>query len=211
MSGTRLDPGSSLNALRKHLGKTRFRVGLALVLTVTVIAILSPVIAPYPEDGLGYVPPDAVSKAMLPPGFPHVFGTDTRGRDLFSRVVFGAGSAVVEILTVVLSSLAIGVLVGVSAAYYRGPLEHVLNYLVELFMSIPAIVIALAVRLATGPGFHVVAVSLVATWWSWYARVTYVYARSIVEMDYVVLAKLSGLSNLKIIYRHVLRNATPPS
>ncbi|ACL10559.1 ABC transporter permease [Desulfurococcus amylolyticus] len=196
--------------VRKQFRKTRFKTGLAIVLVITILALLSPIIAPFPEEGLGYIPENAVAKARLPPNPVNIFGTDTRGRDLFSRVLFGAGSALVEILIVVLTSLSIGIIIGVSAAYFKGVVEHVLNYLIELFVSVPAIIIALALRLAIGPGLYVVILGLITTWWSWYARVTYIYARSIVEMDYVVLARLSGLNSLKIIYRHVLRNTIPP-
>ncbi|AFL66219.1 ABC transporter permease [Desulfurococcus amylolyticus] len=196
--------------VRKQFRKARFKTGLAIVSVIIILALLSPIIAPFPEEGLGYIPENAVAKARLPPNPVNIFGTDTRGRDLFSRVLFGAGSALVEILIVVLTSLSIGIIIGVSAAYFKGVVEHVLNYLIELFVSVPAIIIALALRLAIGPGLYVVILGLITTWWSWYARITYIYARSIVEMDYVVLARLSGLNSLKIIYRHVLRNTIPP-
>ncbi|MCY0867848.1 MAG: ABC transporter permease [Desulfurococcus sp.] len=200
-------------AFRRQLRRTRFTVGLVITSIMVLIAILAslfPFILPYPEEGLGYVPPGASSRTLLPPNPSNFFGTDTRGRDLFSRIILGARSAIIEIVVVVSISLSIGVIVGVLASYYRGLLEYVLNYATELLMSIPAVVIALMVRLISGPGLHVVLASLIVTWWPWYARVSQVYSRSIVEMDYVVLAKLSGLSNLKIIYRHVIRNTLPP-
>lgn len=201
---------SAVQEIRRQLRKKRFKIGLSIVVVMVVLAVLSPLIAPYPEEGLGYVPPDAVARARLPPNPRNIFGTDTRGRDLFSRVIFGIWSALTQISIVILASLGIGVIIGVSAAYFRGMVEGILNYFIELFMSIPAVIIALAIRLTTGPGLHTVILSLIITWWSWYARITYVYARSIVEMEYVTLAKISGLSHLKIIYRHVLRNSLPP-
>ncbi|QOR94198.1 ABC transporter permease [Thermosphaera chiliense] len=188
----------------------RFKIGLLISSFIILIGVLAPLIAPYPRDGLGYVPEDALQKIRLPPSQEHLFGTDTRGRDIFSRVVFGARSALIQIFLVVSSSLLIGLFMGVIAAYYKGLVETVINYLIELFMSIPAIVIALALRLILGSGLFTVVLALIITWWSWYGRVTYIYSRSIVEMDYVLLAKLSGVSGLKIIFRHVVRNASPP-
>ncbi|WP_448579633.1 ABC transporter permease [Thermosphaera sp.] len=188
----------------------RFKIGLLISLFIVIIGVLAPFLAPYPRDGLGYVPEDALLKIRLPPSQEHLFGTDTRGRDIFSRVVFGVRSALLQIFLVVSSSLLIGLFMGVLAAYYKGIVETVINYLIELFMSIPAIVIALALRLVLGSGLLTVVLALIITWWSWYGRVTYIYSRSIVEMDYVLLAKLSGVSGLKIILRHVVRNASPP-
>jgi peptide/nickel transport system permease protein len=189
---------------------SRFKIGFVISSLIIMVGVLAPLLAPYPRDGLGYVPEDALQKIRLPPSRDHLFGTDTRGRDIFSRVVFGVRSALIQIFLVVSSSLLIGLLMGVIAAYYKGFIETLINYLIELFMSIPAIVIALALRLILGSGLLTVVLALIITWWSWYGRVTYIYSRSIVEMDYVLLAKLSGVSGLKIIYRHVIRNASPP-
>jgi len=188
----------------------RFKIGFVISSLIIMVGVLAPLLAPYPRDGLGYVPEDALQKIRLPPSRDHLFGTDTRGRDIFSRVVFGVRSALIQIFLVVSSSLLIGLFMGVIAAYYKGFIETLINYLIELFMSIPAIVIALALRLILGSGLLTVVLALIITWWSWYGRVTYIYSRSIVEMDYVLLAKLSGVSGLKIIYRHVIRNASPP-
>lgn len=196
--------------IQRNLKKTRFIIGVVITTFILFLALFSPWIAPYPREGYGYVPLEIESRKLQPPSLNHLFGTDVLGRDLFSRIAIGASTAIIQAFTVIFLSLLIGLFAGVSAAYFKGVVELVLNYLIELFMAIPAIVIALFLRLSTGPGLHVVIISLVTTLWAWYARITYVYAKSIVEMDYVVLAKLSGLSDLKIIERHVLRNIIQP-
>lgn len=188
----------------------RLKIGMSISIIIILLGLLAPILAPYPREGMGYVPEDALQKLRLPPSPQHVFGTDTRGRDVFSRVLLGIQSALLQIFIVVLSSLFIGLFMGVIAAYYKGFVEILISYLIELFMSIPAIVVALALRLILGSGLLTVVLSLITTWWAWYGRVTYIYSRSIVEMDYVLLAKLSGVSSLKIIFRHVVRNASPP-
>lgn len=196
--------------IKRHFRRTRFKAGLIITLTMLVLALIGPWIVPYPEEGAGYVPPEASQREKEPPSLRFLFGTDTRGRDLFSRVIMGVRSAVLQIATVISLSLIIGLVAGVLAAYFKGIVETVLNYLIELFISIPAVIIALFLRLALGPGVLTVIASLVTTWWSWYARVTYVYARSVMEMDYVTLARLSGLNSLKIVTRHVMRNVLTP-
>ncbi|MEM0297524.1 MAG: ABC transporter permease [Zestosphaera sp.] len=194
----------------RQVRSARFRVGLMVVITMLTLALLCDIIAPYPAEGAGVAPPDAVSKILLPPSTEHLFGTDGMGRDLFSRVVMGTRSALLQILVVVSVSLVMGLAVGVISAYFRGVVEMVITYLTELFMSIPAIVLALSFAITIGRGLTTVVLSLVVTWWSWYARIAYVYARSIVEMDYVTLSRLSGLNPLKIVWRHVVRNVYPP-
>lgn len=197
-------------SIKRYLKRTKFRVGLIITLAVFILALIGPWVVPYPDEGAGYVPPEASQREKEPPSLKFFFGTDTRGRDLFSRVIMGVRSAVLQIVTVISLSLLIGLVVGILASYFKGVVETVLNYLIELFISIPAVIIALVLRLALGPGLLTVIASLVITWWSWYARVTYVYARSIMEMDYVTLARLSGLSPLKIMTRHVMRNVLTP-
>lgn len=194
----------------KYLKRTKFRVGFTITLAIFILALIGPWIVPYPDEGAGYVPPEASQREKEPPSLRFFFGTDTRGRDLFSRVIMGVRSAVLQIITVISLSLLIGLAVGILAAYFKGVVETALNYLIELFISIPAVIIALVLRLVLGPGLLTVIASLIATWWSWYARVTYVYARSVMEMDYVTLARLSGLSPLKIMTRHVMRNVLTP-
>ena len=193
-----------IRLVHRNLRKYRFKIGLSITTAILVLSLISQYIAPYPREGLGYVPVGEENRRLLPPSPQHLFGTDTLGRDLFSRVIMASRSAIIQAFSVVFLSLIIGLIVGVLAAYFKGLVELVLNYLTELFMAIPSIVIALFFRLTLEAGFHVVIISLVTTWWAWYARITYVYAKGVVELDYVVLAKLSGLSPAKIIMRHVV-------
>jgi peptide/nickel transport system permease protein len=193
-----------IRLVHRNLRKYRFKIGLSITTAILVLSLISQYIAPYPREGLGYVPVGEESRRLLPPSPQYLFGTDTLGRDLFSRVIMASRSAIIQAFSVVFLSLIIGLIVGVLAAYFKGLVELVLNYLTELFMAIPSIVIALFFRLTLEAGFHVVIISLVTTWWAWYARITYVYAKGVVELDYVVLAKLSGLSSAKIIMRHVV-------
>jgi peptide/nickel transport system permease protein len=199
-----------IRLVHRNLRKYRFKIGLSITIAILVLSLISQYIAPYPREGLGYVPVGEENRRLLPPSLQHLFGTDTLGRDLFSRVIMASRSAIIQAFSVIFLSLIIGLIVGVLAAYFKGLVELVLNYLTELFMAIPSIVIALFFRLTLEAGFHVVIISLVTTWWAWYARITYVYAKGVVELDYVVLAKLSGSSSAKIIMRHVVRVIIQP-
>jgi len=197
-------------ARRAWRRSTRFRVGSLLVAAMVAMAVLGPYVAPYPSDGWGLVPRNAAERAGKPPCLEFPFGTDNLGRDVLSRVLVGARLALLQIALVVSVSLALGLFVGVCAAYYRGPVEALLNYAAEVFLALPAMVIALALRLALGQGFHVVVTSLILSWWPWYARSSYVYARAVVEMEYVLLARLAGVPDRTVLLRHVVVNVLPP-
>ena len=199
------------SAIRRCLKTTRFRIGLVMVGIIVFIALFAPFIALYPQEGYGYIPFEDISiRRLQPPSLKHPFGTDSLGRDLFSRVIIGTRLALIQSIGVISISLIIGTIVGASAAYFRGVVEKASNYLIELFMAIPAIIIALFLRMTIGQGLQVVVIALVLTWWAWYARISYVYAKSIVDMEYVTLARLSGLGHFTIITRHVLRNMIQP-
>lgn len=188
----------------------RMKIGLGIMVVIVFIALFADTLSPYPLEGYGQVPSEATTRVLLPPSWSHLFGTDSVGRDVFSRVLIGSRYALLQVIVVVSASVMIGLMVGVLAAYYRGVLGSVIQYATELFMSVPSIVIALAIALAFGRGLGTVVTSLIMTWWSWYARISFVYARSVVELEYVLLAKLSGLSSFKIITRHVVRNVYQP-
>lgn len=190
--------------------KTSFKVGIVFLGLLFLLALISPYIAPYPREGYGYAGPDVLARGCRPPSVEHPFGTDVLGRDVLSRVLIASRTALLQAFLVIVLSLSLGLAIGVCAAYFKGPLEVVLNYFVELFMSVPTIVIALLFRMTMGFGLHVVVTSLVMVWWAWYARIAYVYAKSVVEMDYVVLAKLAGLNPIKILGRHVVSNIAQP-
>lgn len=203
---------AELKTLVKRAWKRRagFRIGVVIVVFTVLIAILGPFIAPYPEEGWGIAGPETQMRGPQPPSLKHLFGTDLIGRDLLSRILIGAGYALFQITIVVVVSLAIGLVIGVFAAYYRGLIERILNYFTELFMAFPAIIIALALNTLGGRGLFVVITSLIITWWSWYARIAYVHARGVREMEFVTLAELAGLPGYKIIYRHILPNTLTP-
>uniref|UniRef100_A0A7J3XYY2 ABC transporter permease n=1 Tax=Thermogladius calderae TaxID=1200300 RepID=A0A7J3XYY2_9CREN len=190
--------------------RMRFRIGFIIVSAVTLLAVVSPFIVPYPSEGWGLIPLNKTNVSGQPPSLTHLFGTDDKGRDLFSRVLLGSSTALLQIILVVGVSLVIGLTLGVLASYYKGLVEYSLNYLIEVFLALPAILIAIPLKIALGPGLHVLIASMVLTWWAWYGRVASVYARSVCEMDYVAIPRLSGLPGYKIVVRHVLRNASPP-
>lgn len=190
--------------------RSDFRVGVAIVVSLVMIAILGSTIAPYPEEGEGMVTEAAKQRGPQPPSTKHPFGTDIVGRDMLSRVLIGSRYSLIQTTLVIFGSLAIGVFLGVLAGYFRGAVEVAVNYAIELFLLLPPVVVAAALSVVIGTGMHTVILSLVITWWAWYARIAYVQSRQIRELDFVKVSEALGFGRVYVAFRHILPNVAPP-
>lgn len=174
--------------------------GLLVVVALVVVAIAAPIIAPYDPAEPDY------TALKQPPSVDHPFGTDTYGRDVFSRVVFGSRYAVFLGIVIVGIEMLIGVSLGLVAGYYGGLTESAIMRLVDISLSIPAIVLALAIAGMLGGGLYplIIAVSLVG--WRGFARLVRGDVKSVMEEEYIESAHAAGVSDLRIIARYVLPN-----
>lgn len=186
-----------------------FNVGLTIIAVLTLIAILSPAITPYPEEGEGLVTEAAKQRGPQPPSISHPFGTDIVGRDVLSRVISGSRYSLLQTFLVILGSLSVGIVLGVLAGYLRGILEVLVSYSIELFILLPPVVVAAAMSVVIGPGVHTVVLSLVLTWWAWYARMAYIQSRHIRELDFVKVSEALGFRRIYTAFRHILPNVAP--
>ncbi|WP_363465310.1 ABC transporter permease [Halogeometricum borinquense] len=175
--------------------------GLVVVVLLILTAIFAPLIAPHDPTEQNY---DALSQ---PPSVEHPFGTDTYGRDVFSRVVFGSRYAVFLGVVIVGIEMLIGVTLGLVAGYYGGWTESIIMRIVDISLSIPALVLALAIAGMLGGGLFplIIAVSLVG--WRGFARLVRGDVKSVIEEEYIDSANAAGLSDFRIITRYVLPNA----
>jgi len=197
-----------LRLMRRAWRRPAFRVALLLALALTALGLLGPYVAPYPLQGLGV---EVVSeKSLLPPSLEHLLGTDAMGRDILSRVLFGLWRAVIVTLLVISVSAVLGLFVGSAAAVLPKPVETVFVYTMELFISVPSILLAAALVATAGGGLVPLIVALVLTWWPWYGRVAYTQARAIRELDFVNLPRVFGLSRLYVVRKHIVPHVVPP-
>ncbi len=181
------------------------RWGLALTLLVVLCAVAGPWIAPY--DPAAQNLPERLS----PPGAAHWMGTDELGRDILSRILFGARVSMLVSVCVVLGGGLVGVVIGSIAGYLGGWLDRIVNVVViNAFLSFPGILLAIAFAAFLGPGLSKVILALVITGWAGYARLARAQVLQQKELDYVSAAKSLGASGLRILMRHLLPNILQP-
>ncbi len=178
-------------------------VGLGILVMVSIVAILAPVIAPFDPAALD-------PKANLAsPSSVHWLGTDNLGRDVFSRLVFGArwtlGAAGLAAAGIVL----LGVTIGMIAGYFGGIVDDLLMRLVDVLLAFPSIILALAIVGMLGPSLPNVLIGMVAVWWVDYARIVRGLTLKVVQNDYVLWAHCCGCGNGRMILRHILPNVIP--
>jgi len=171
-----------------------------------IIALLAPLIAPYPKDTLA-VHPD---NRFQPPGTQHFFGTDEMGRDIFSRVLFGTRISLRIGSLVVALALAIGLPLGIVAGTFGGLIDEVLMRITDIFLSFPPLLLAMAISATLGASLENAMIAIAIAWWPWYARLVRSEALSIREREYVEAAQAAGAPWRRIIFRHVLPNSVAP-
>ncbi|HEY7429201.1 MAG TPA: ABC transporter permease [Streptosporangiaceae bacterium] len=195
-------------ALRRGLrANPLLLAGGFLVAVVLLVAIFAPLIAPFPADAGTATNPFAV---LRPPSASHLFGTDQVGRDVLSRVVYGARVSPVIALVVLAIACLIGVPLGVAAGYFGGWLDEAIMRVTDIFLAFPPLLLALALAAMLPASLVTVTVAIAATWWPWYARLIRGQAASVAGRPYVDACRALGISRRRIIFRHILPNAITP-
>ncbi len=180
-------------------------IGLVGTLFFALIAIFAPIIATHDPNAVG-----AFDEKLLGASTQHILGTDFLGRDLFSRLVYGAR---VSLLTGVIATLAgaiIGSFLGMVAAYFGGWVDKLLLGYCQTFSAIPQIAVSMTLITMFGGGMINMAIIMCITIIPGMLRMMRASALSIMNQDYILAAKLSGQSKLKILYKHVLPNSVSP-
>ncbi|MBN9672284.1 ABC transporter permease [Labrenzia aggregata] len=177
----------------------------ALVLIVVIVgaAVLAPLVAPYDPneqffDGL------TLEGAPLPPGPQFWLGTDLLGRDLLSRLIFGAQTSLIIGVVANGVAAAFGALVGILAGFFRGWVETVLMRFTDLMMAFPALLLAITLAALFRPSLWIVAMVIAMVNWVQMARVVYTETRSLSEREFIVAERSMGAGTFRILFRHVL-------
>lgn len=187
-------------------GRVRCAAGGAVVVLLLAVAVLAPVLAPAPPEAQNLLARLAPPAWMSGGGGAHVLGTDHLGRDILSRIVHGARISAIVGLVAVLVSGVTGTALGLVAGYYGARVDLVVMKLVELFLTIPFVLLALVVMALFGQSLAILIVVLCLNRWIHYARVVRGDVLSLREREFVAGARALGASNTRIITRHVLPN-----
>jgi len=192
---------------KKKNRRTTFPWLPVLILSFVLIipGLLSGFIAPYGAEEVN------LRARLQPPLFfggswDHILGTDRLGRDILSRIMFGAWYALATSIVGIFAGLVIGTTLGLIAGYARGFLDTLIMRLVDISFALPAMLLALALAALSGPSFQSVIIVVAFVLWAYFARQIRAEVLSIRERDFVARARVCGTSHTKIIIRHILPN-----
>jgi peptide/nickel transport system permease protein len=174
-------------------------VGALVIILWCFIALTVPLWSPY--DPVTY---QDLNNKLAPPTKGHLFGTDSLGRDVFSRVMYGSRISLPLSIIVIASGCLIGSAVGSAAGYLGGPLDELLMRICDATLAFPSIVLALAIGAALGPSLQNVMIAVIAVWWPEYARLLRGQVLSVKNYEHVLSAECVGCSDMQILVRHIL-------
>ncbi len=181
-------------------------IGLGIVVVVILIAVLGPLLAPYPGDALA----SHLARRLKPPTAAFPFGTDNLGRDILSRVILGARGALQVALTVVGLSMAIGVPLGLFAGYRSGVVSETIMRVCDVVLAIPQLILALALAQLMGPSLQSAMLALSLTYWPFFTRIVQADARRLRQSVFVDALRGIGAGTGRIVFLHILPNAISP-
>jgi peptide/nickel transport system permease protein len=181
--------------------------GAALSLLIVLAGLLAPMLAPHPADATIATHP---TQSLLPPSASHLFGTDQLGRDLFTRVLYGARISPLIAFLVLLISCLVGIPLGIAAGYFGGLIDEVLMRITDVFLAFPALLLALAFAAVLSPSVGNTTLAIALTWWPWYTRLIRGQAASVAGRQYVEAARALGVPHRRILLRHILPNSITP-
>src|SRR5881397_1149252 len=180
-------------------------IGVSIVTVFVVVALFAPWIATYDVGATN------LSTRYIGPSIAHWFGTDSTGRDIFSRVVFGARISLEVGIIVVTVSAFVGTLIGAVAGYYGGMIDRFLSgYLFNVFLAFPGLLLAIALVAFLGAGLNKLIFALCIIGWVGYARLIRAQVLKVREYDFVQAARALGAGDFRILFVHILPNAIQP-
>jgi len=184
-------------------GNTPAFIAVILLVLLVLMAIIGPYLVAYAPDALD------LDSLRQPPGKAHLLGTDSKGRDILSRVVSGARiSLSVGIIASVLS-LCIGIFFGLIAGYFGGRVDAFLSQVFDIFLAFPSLLLAIGISAVMTPGLTSAMLAITLVGWAGFARLVRGITLSLKEQTYVEASQALGASSARILYRHILPNALP--
>jgi peptide/nickel transport system permease protein len=204
---TRSPRGVAVHVRRELRHNPTLAAGSILLGIIVLVAVLAPLLAPFPADAGNATHPLAVFRA---PSGTHWFGTDEVGRDILSRVMYGGRTSLQIVVEVLALAAVIGIPLGLLAGYFGGIVDQVIMRITDIFLAFPALLLSLAIASVFTPSVGHMILAIAVTWWPWYARLVRGEAASVTRRPYVESSRTLGVSHTRILLRHVLPNASTP-
>lgn len=189
--------------IRKLLKNKLTLVGLIIVTFVVLSAIFANFLAPYPDDVTGAID---FSLMNQPPSSQYIFGTDEAGRDILSRVLFGTRYSLVMGVVVLTVAIVIGVPLGLIAGFWGGKVNSFIMRLTDIFLSIPSIILAMAVAAIMEPSLFNSMVAISFGWWPWFTRLVQAETLKIKNEQFILASEGIGASKWRIAFIEILPN-----
>lgn len=158
-----------------------------------------------------YDPLKIVARKLQAPSLQHWLGTDALGRDVMTRTLYGARYSIAISLVVVIFSVVIGSVVGAAAGFFGGWIDSILMRLVDITLSFPPVLLAMAVAASLGPGLQNAAIAVIAVWWPVYARLMRGQVLDVISRDHIEAARAGGASSYRLLTKHILPLSWTPT
>jgi len=181
------------------------KLATVLIVLITAASIFAPALTPYDPVIID------LDSLKEPPGPGHFFGTDNKGRDIYTRILYGGRYSLGISLLAGMVSLSAGLAVGLMSGYFGGKTDIALMMLVDLILSFPSLLLAIAISVIFSPGLFTVVIALSAVGWAPFARLVRGYVLSLREQPFIEAARATGCSDMRIIFYHIMPNCLPLS
>ena len=185
-----------------HRGRGLVYVGLGIVLFVVFLAVFAPILTPYD-------PTKRAGKPFQPPSGTHFFGTNKLGRDMWSRIVYGARTVLLVVFSAVALSMAIGIPLGLLSGYYGGKIDRGLSMFMDALYAFPSLVLAIALAVALGPSLINAAIAIAVVYVPTYFRMIRGEVLSVKEELFIEMDKVLGFPTRVIMFKHILPHLIP--
>jgi len=182
-------------------------LGAAIILLLALVALIGPFFAPYPEDATGAV---HISERLEPPSASHLMGTDEVGRDILTRVLVGSRLSLGAGFLVLAMATTLGLALGMASGFFGGRTDTAIQRVTDVFLTIPGLILAMAVSAALGPSLVNVMFAISLVWWPGYCRLTRAEVMQRKQESYVEAGRAIGASSARLLLRHILPNILTP-
>jgi peptide/nickel transport system permease protein len=193
----------SRRVMRVFFGRKLAVVGLVLIVFLIITAISAPWLAPYPPNDIN------MAQTLAKPSVEHWLGTDNLGRDVLSRIIYGARTSLIIAVGATAASVILGETLGLIAAHFGGIVFQIIMRIIDALMAIPMLLVALIMASLLGGGVKNVILALGVGMLSVHARMMCAQALSVKQKDFILAARAMGISDIRMMVRHIFPNAFP--